>query len=65
MAEARMEDEEERLREAREAGGARRNPRAPTAASGEVFWWRVRFTFYPHYYRLLIYLYTGAGESLR
>lgn len=28
-----MEDEEESLRESREAGGARRNPRAPTAAS--------------------------------
>ncbi|TSL61169.1 SH3 domain-containing protein 19 [Bagarius yarrelli] len=33
MAEARVEDEEESLRETREAGGARRNPRAPIAAS--------------------------------
>ncbi|KAF4078527.1 hypothetical protein AMELA_G00200220 [Ameiurus melas] len=33
MAEARVEDEEESLRESREAGGAMRNPRAPTAAS--------------------------------
>ncbi|KAM9444944.1 uncharacterized protein Hap1MRO34_023952 [Clarias gariepinus] len=32
MAEARVEDEEERMREAREAGGARRNARAPNAA---------------------------------
>lgn len=36
MAEARVEDEEERMREAREAGGARRNARAPNAAPGEV-----------------------------
>ncbi|MCJ8741980.1 hypothetical protein PDJAM_G00076890 [Pangasius djambal] len=32
MAEARVEDEEESLREAREAGGARRNPRASERA---------------------------------
>lgn len=55
MAEARVEEEEESLREAREAGGARRNPRAPmAAASGERFRWRASFTFHPHYYRLLI-----------
>lgn len=48
MAEARVEDDEETFRETREAGGARRNPRAPTAASGEVFWWRTSFTFHPH-----------------
>ncbi|KAG7323368.1 hypothetical protein KOW79_013070 [Hemibagrus wyckioides] len=33
MAEARVEDDEETFRETREAGGARRNPRAPSAAS--------------------------------
>ncbi|XP_047663009.1 SH3 domain-containing protein 19 isoform X1 [Tachysurus fulvidraco] len=33
MAEARVEDEEETFRETREAGGTRRNARAPTAAS--------------------------------
>lgn len=36
MAEARVEDEEESLRENREAGGARRNPRASNAVSGRA-----------------------------